>query len=234
MRLKITLVPLEEFSYKEITNYTLQGFIYSLLKGSEFDRLHGQKVFKFFCFSNMFPITDYKKGEPKHLLVSSPNKYLIDTLESNLEKAELFRIGIHMFQLDGKKSFDLKLKHRWETATPIVLQKDSKKSIYFSFERDKDMGFFLSRLKENSLKKYNMFYNKEYNFEGPIFDRMKFRKELPISLRKTKKEFVIIGSLWKVIEKVKYSKQDIDFYKFLFDCGLGEKNSLGFGFVNPL
>ena len=43
--------------------------------------------------------------------------------------------------------------------------------------------------------------------------------------------FIIIGSLWKVLEK-NIAREDRKFYNFLFDCGLGEKNSLGMGFIN--
>ena len=44
--------------------------------------------------------------------------------------------------------------------------------------------------------------------------------------------FLIIGSLWKNLEK--FNMDDKKFYKFILDCGLGEKNSLGFGMLNTL
>jgi CRISPR-associated endoribonuclease Cas6 len=36
------------------------------------------------------------------------------------------------------------------------------------------------------------------------------------------------------LEKEYVDKKERKFYKFLLDVGVGEKNSLGFGFVNPI
>ena len=35
----------------------LQAFIYNLLKHSKYDYIHNKEGYKFFCFSNIFPIT---------------------------------------------------------------------------------------------------------------------------------------------------------------------------------
>ena len=45
---------------------------------------------------------------------------------------------------------------------------------------------------------------------------------------------VIIGSVWYLLEKFEISEEMRRFYWFLMECGLGEKNSMGFGFVNPV
>jgi len=47
-------------------------------------------------------------------------------------------------------------------------------------------------------------------------------------------KFLIFGSLFDLLEKSYIENKERKFYKFLLDCGLGEKNSLGFGFVNPI
>ncbi len=234
MRLKINLIPLENFSFNEINNYTLQGFVYSLIRNTVYTKLHESTGFKFFNFSNFFPISDFEKNSEKTIFISSPDKNLIKTMEETLKNSDIIRIGTHSFELKNFKKFDLKLKHKWLTATPIILYKNNSTNEYFSFRRNQDTSFFLKRLKENALKKYNKFYNEKFDFNGPLFDKMKFRKEAVTKLRKNKQEFILIGSQWKLLEKAKYHQNEKKFYKFLFDTGLGEKNSFGFGFINPV
>ena len=54
---------------------------------------------------------------------------------------------------------------------------------------------------------------------------------MSIRLQKNNNKFIIIGSLWKNME-FNLNRNNKKFYNFLFDNGLGEKNSLGFGFLN--
>ncbi|WP_297065841.1 CRISPR-associated endoribonuclease Cas6, partial [Thermococcus sp.] len=44
----------------------------------------------------------------------------------------------------------------------------------------------------------------------------------------------VIGSNWELLEKERIKPEERRFYRFIMDAGLGEKNSLGFGFLNPL
>ena len=234
MRLKIVLDPIGTFEYKDINEYLIQSTIYSFLKDSDFRQMHDMTTFKFFCFSNIHPINDYKEGEYKNLLISSPIKPLINFIYDKIEKNSIIRIGTHKFKIVEKKKFDLKFNSKFITTTPIVLYKDNKTNTYFSFKRDNNLDFFLNRIKENALKKYNAFYDENLNFEGHIFDRLIFRKDVVVTLRKHQNDFIIIGTQWKLLEKMYIPKDLRKFYKFILDCGLGEKNSMGFGFINPI
>ena len=118
---------------------------------------------------------------------------------------------------------------------PKILYKDNAKNEYFSFKRHKDLKFFLERLKDNAIKKFTSYYKLEkFEMDEPIFDSIKLRKEVCVNIRKERNEFIIIGSLWKLLEKAYFRRGTKKFYRFIMDCGLGEKNSFGFGFVNPL
>ncbi len=118
---------------------------------------------------------------------------------------------------------------------------NNKKNKYFSFKRNKDLQFFLERLKENAIKKFNSFYNDNYYLDDVLFDKLIFKKEVVIPNKikvygennKEDKTSVIIGSVWSLLSKFSIENKDKKFYKFIMDCGLGEKNSLGFGFINP-
>ena len=61
MRLLIKLKCTENSTYEMQYHYHLQGFIYSLLKGSKYHSSHDKEGYKFFCFSNIFPARNLKE-----------------------------------------------------------------------------------------------------------------------------------------------------------------------------
>jgi len=65
-----------------------------------------------------------------------------------------------------------------------------------------------------------------------MLDSLILKKQVAVFIRKDQRDRRIIGTKW-IFEKIHYPKELRKFYKFILDCGLGEKNSMGFGFVNP-
>jgi len=230
MRIKIALTPLSNFLCSEIQSYFIQGLIWNLTKGTEFSKYHDLPKFKYFCFSEIFPPTNFKEGEEKYFLISSPDRIFIKFLYSRLKELEYIKLGQYKFEIEISKPFSLKFKRRWITGSPIVLQVG--RNVYWS-KKYHSLDLFLRRLKENALKKYNSFYNENLDFEEDIFDSFIPKKQVAIHLRKEQREARIIGTKW-IFEKRHYPKELRKFYKFILDCGLGEKNSMGFGFVNPV
>ena len=117
------------------------------------------------------------------------------------------------------------------SATPIVLFESNKDNKYFSFKQSSNFNFFFERLKDNAIKKYNAFYNDDFYLESNLFTNFEFSREVSIRINKEDKQFIIIGSLWKNLE-FNLTNKNKKFYRFIFENGLGEKNSLGFGFLN--
>lgn len=230
LRLMLELIPRENFCYNDINKHSIQGFLYSPFK-QEYPEFHDIKGFKFFCFSDIFPVNDYKENEKKIVLISSPDKSFIQFLNSRLEGEKI--IAGHPFKVKSK-IIKVPFNKMWITGSPIVLYKDNRNNIYYSFEREKDLLFFLDRIKDNALKKYNAFYNEDLTFEDSIFDKLVFNKEVVVNTVKKGNEFIIIGSMWKNLEKEYVSEEYKKLYSFLMETGLGEKNSMGFGFVNPM
>ncbi|MFZ8830420.1 MAG: CRISPR-associated endoribonuclease Cas6 [Candidatus Aenigmatarchaeota archaeon] len=64
-----------------------------------------------------------------------------------------------------------------------------------------------------------------------IFEIFKFRKEVAIPLIINVKEQIVIGSTWS-FHFTYLTKEQKEILEFGIDCGFGERNSLGFGFVN--
>jgi CRISPR-associated endoribonuclease Cas6 len=91
----------------------------------------------------------------------------------------------------------------------------------------------MDRLKDNALKKYEFFSGFKLDFDEPLFGEVELRREVavPVSIRGSK--LIFIGSMWKTLIKEDMRDHE-DFYYFLMETGLGEKNSLGFGFINPV
>ncbi|MDR3223494.1 MAG: CRISPR-associated endoribonuclease Cas6 [Methanobrevibacter sp.] len=228
----MTFQSLTDFEYTKINKYTIQGFIYGLLKDTEFSTYHDIKGFKFFNFSNIFPLNDFNKEQAKKIIISSPNKRFIKSLHNSLKKIDSFSLSNYKMLIKNLKLFNSENNSKFISSTPIVLFQDNQSNTYFSFEKNPDFEFFFNRLKNNALKKYNAYYNDEFYMDGALFDSFEFSREVSVRIVKNENKFIIIGSLWKYLEK---SNNDyVKFYKFLLDCGLGEKNSLGFGMINNL
>ena len=238
MRLKIEFSP--EIGKKEIYSLTIidkhhiQSFLWSLLKDTEYDSYHNLKGYKFFSFSDIFPINDIRFGEKFNLLISSPNKFFIKELYYRLKELNSFNLSNITFDIINVKKFSVSLSNRFITGSPIVVR--NVNGSYYSPDKDGKLGFdyFIKKLTETSIIKYSLFNNKKLDLNGPLFDYAKYRRSvvIPMSIRENK--FNILGSNWVFEKKFIKNEEERRFYKFILDCGLGEKTSLGFGFINPI
>jgi len=232
MRLRLSF----ENGFSRPNKHAVQGFIYNLLRGTPYDRRHDEPRFKFFTFSDFF--TD-RKGRT-NLLISSPDSEFIKTLEEKLNGREKVYIGKTELRIVEVKRFNLPLREAFQTGSPIVLYRDADKNEYFKLHAHRDLRFFLERLRENAEKKYMAFYGEEFRLDGPLFDRVvpKLRRngKLDVYVRVVKNgtPFPVIGSNWELLERTSISRNERKFYRFIMDAGLGEKTSLGFGFLNPI
>lgn len=232
MRLMIKFEPKEHIEYSSIDKYVIQGFIYSILKNdSHFAQLHNTVGFKFFNFSNIFPVSDFEKNSLKKLIISSPNNDLIHCIYNNLKFKDSFKLKNYPMEILKVMILKNNKCNNFISSTPIVLFEDNKNNQYFSFKKDADFNFFFDRLKDNAVKKYNAFYGEDFTLDSDLFTTFEFGREVSVRIKKGENQFVIIGSLWKNLEFI-LTKENKDFYKFIFEYGLGEKNSLGFGFLN--
>ncbi len=233
MRVSIKFFP---FTFNEyiFNKYDLQGMIYSTLLTGGITDLHRGNNFRFFTFSDIFPLNFLQKNTLYNIIISSPDITTIDTIFNVLSKENYFYLSGIKFKIAEINKFDLPVPMRFITGSPIVLYKDNKENRYFSIKRQDPITFFLRRIKENAVRKFNAFFNEDININHLIFDRLKFHKEVSLLLKKRGKEFNIIGSVWYSLDLSRLNRSEIKFYKFIMDAGIGEKNSLGFGFLNPV
>ena len=228
MRLIINFKPVYYRNNVNINNFEVQGLIYNLLKYTRYEYLHDIRGFKFFCFSNVF----YTHGV-YHLIISSPISNLIKTLYYKLKTLDTIKFGRNLYNIESVKKINNYIPNNYfKNSTPIILFHNQTRSNHcYSFKNDDiNYNWFFNRLKENALKKYNAFYDDEYYFEEPLFDSYQFKKEVAVHSKKNNQRLIFIGSLWEKLN-VKLNSKNYKFYKFLFDTGLGEKNSAGFGMI---
>ncbi|WP_099211083.1 CRISPR-associated endoribonuclease Cas6 [Thermococcus henrietii] len=234
MRLKLTLEI--ENGFSRPNKHAVQGFIYNMLKDTPYSQRHDEPRFKFFTFSDFF--TD-REGRI-NLLVSSPDADFIKALAEKLNERGKAYIGKNELKIVEVKRFRLPLREAFQTGSPVVLYKNALRNEYFKLHAHRDLRFFLERLKENAEKKYLAFYGEEFHIEGPLFDRVipKLRRngklDVYVKVVKNGRPFPVIGSNWELLERMRIPRGERKFYRFIMDAGLGEKNSLGFGFLNPI
>jgi len=215
----------------------IQGLIYSLLKKSKLANLHKKSSYKFFCFSNLFPET----GKLRNLIISSPNENFLTFIAKKLIEKRKIKIGKENFELKEIKFLTPKLNKNLKivSVSPIILRIPKRK--YSDYNISSKFPFlywrpqypfevFVRQLESNIFKKYKSFYQKDIE-EFTIFQKFIFKKSVSIPLKIHSKKVIYIGSLWEfhfdfLDEKTK------EILEFAIDCGFGEKNSLGFGFVN--
>jgi CRISPR-associated endoribonuclease Cas6 len=81
MRLLIELLSTNRSAYESQYHYHLQSFIYSLVRNSTYHYLHDKEGYKFFCYSNIFPIRKtIRQNDSSTLIISSPDSQFISVL----------------------------------------------------------------------------------------------------------------------------------------------------------
>ncbi len=211
-----------------INKHSIQSLIYRALGDSEYGNRHDLARFKFFTFSDTFRD---RKGNIV-FIVSSPSDGLINTVHRWFSSQDTIYLD-GAYSIVGTKQFKLRLSNIFQTGSPVMLYRDSQSGTYFSFRDDGDIAFFLERLADNAVKKYNAFTGDDLELDEPIFDEIQLRREVVIDIAKGDICFKLLGSMWRSL--VKYDMRGLTrFYEFIMDAGLGEKNSLGFGLINPV
>jgi CRISPR-associated endoribonuclease Cas6 len=236
-------------------HYHLQGFIYNLLRGSKYHQIHDKEGYKFFCFSNIFPAKALEKGDLRTLIVSSPDNEFIAYLYEALQQwSSDVKVGGMEFKIDFIEKLEVPLTHSafvMITGTPIIIRVPREKYKaynidpkgqydYVYWRSDHPIDLFLSQIENNMMRKhaeYSRFdkplgMKRETGNNLPLIHFIqKFRLKKQISTRVPMKGFdqVIIGTVWEFEFD---TSANMDMIRFALDAGLGERNSLGFGFMN--
>lgn len=239
MRLKISLASsnnnyLIPYNY----NHILSAIIYRKIADLDLaSKLHFSKDFKFFTFSQIY-VPQFKltkqgviSGDGKlEFYISSPNDELIKSLiEGHLENSEVDFKGdkllVEQIELLKKPIFKESMKMR--TISPIVAkikrEVDGKLKVWDLGPGDER---FYESVQKNLINKYTKFYG---DFDGDRWVRLR-----PDMKSAKRRRININGNFHRGFMMNFEMEADQRLVEFAYDCGLGEKNSMGFGMVEQL
>lgn len=256
MRLLIKLRCTEDSPYEMQYHYHLQGYIYGLLEGTRYHYVHDREGYKFFCFSNVFPAKDLVRGDSRTLMISSPDIELISYLHDMLQKRDSeVRVGSMAFRVEYVEKLDVRLPaghFSIITGTPIIVRiprakyaayrvepKGKYEYVYWRSEHPVDL--FLLQVENNLRKKYAEYHGfgkaSAPEYVEPtctqlrLMQNFKFKKQVSTRIPMKGFDQVVIGSVWE-FEFDAHANRDM--IRFAIDSGFGERNSMGFGFVNMI
>mgnify|MGYP000039750843 CR=1 FL=1 len=237
------IIKLEDEKKQVIDNAynKLQGFVYSLIR-EKFAPIHDKKGYKFFCFSNIFP---FEGSRIRNFIISSPSKELINSIAEKLEIGKIVNIGEMQFKIKEYSIFEVKIPKRNVhicSSTPIIIRipearynsynipQEERKKRYVYWRPKYSFEAFLKQLSENLIKKFNDFYGTEI-YKYDLFEQFIFKKSVYSNLTINGKDYPFAASLWEFLWSYMDSVQR-KIIEFGIDAGFGERNSMGFGFVN--
>ena len=146
--------------------------------------------------------------------------------------------------IDDVRIFETKLKPPFTliTGTPIIMRISRERYQKFDIEtrypyayvfwrKEYPLEMFIRQLEENLCSKYAEFNGRENASEDelPLIQKLTFKKQISTRINLHDTEQIVIGSLWEFSFN---SDQNTELLQFGLDCGLGERNSMGFGFMN--
>jgi CRISPR-associated endoribonuclease Cas6 len=243
------LQALKEQTYDNNYYHNLQSFIYNLIKNTEFGHLHDFKgatspkqAITPFCFSNVFPYGNMKKGYVKNIIISSPNEEFIFFLGDKIRRTSMpIRLGQMEFNWINSKilSLDVSSPLTVVSATPIVVR--IPRTIYHDYNlelrypynylfwrQSYPLELFLNQLETNLKRKFLNYHGcsteSSLGLSKFVLERQVSRKLEIRGMAQT-----IIATYWKFL-----FDEDNELIKFGLDAGFGERNRLGFGFMNTI
>ena len=188
--------------------------------------------------------------------------YLYEMLQLLLSKGIQIKIGTMKFKIDYLHKLFTRVPDSSNfnliTGTPIIVRiprekykiydfEPTIKSNYIYWRNGHPFDLFLTQLKHNLLHKYAQYnelinsisYTDTYKttletMTPQIFQNFEFKKQISTRVFIKGFEQIIIGTLWEFgfDNSGNNSNNNSELIQFALDIGLGERNSLGFGFMN--
>jgi CRISPR-associated endoribonuclease Cas6 len=101
---------------------------------------------------------------------------------------------------------------------------------YVYWRKDYSIEPFMKQLEDNLRKKYSEYYRFEVA-ETPILERLIFKKQISTRLGEHGEEGTVIATSWEF--QFGHSEEgQRELLQHGLETGFGERNSLGFGFIN--
>lgn len=238
-------------AYQNDYHHKLRGRLWDALDGTAFDDCHGGDSHSGFTYSNPFPPRDMRAGDDRTLLVASPNEDLLAHVAADLLDDRELNIGEMPFHVDNVTPLSLDVgepgtEGTIETGTGVLVRIPPWRADDYGIEPEGDSAIFwqpehsmepFTTQIENNLDQKHDRFCPDY-LPGPsetdyeLFDSYELLKTFAVPVTVTTgQEMTYVLSKWRF----GYRVRDDDHRRHLnlaLDVGIGERNSLGLGFLN--
>ena len=230
-QIRIRLLNNDEITISVNYRQTLQGLIYKLMS---FDKdyasdVHDDHGYKLFTFSGLYGTSRYhdKKltftGDIK-FEIRAVEDYMIDVISESLNKKPYILFGneilpVHSFTVSSKQIIANKLSIRSDTGITVHTS-DEDRTIYYSPDEE---AFELMVLRNASVKYMDW-------KQTDIVPMMGFH---PVYVTERDKVVSTFKGTYITAWRGDYELEGtVELLNFLYYCGLGDRNSQGFGMFN--
>ncbi len=215
--------------------HALSSALYRFIKEANPDlssSLHHSRDFKFFNFSNMKipkkaikgPEIELKKGTHVMFNFSSPSGDIPEATVAGMlstGRMEILNAKFTIEKIEILETPDFSSLASFRTLSPIYIDTVRNGERWDLMPTDPE---WRHRIEENSRKKYAHYFGREYKgvFEIPEISRMSSKR-------------INIGGQWWRAAHVEFSvRAEAEMLRFIWDTGMGSRNSQGFGCVRYL
>lgn len=251
MRVLARLTARADTVYDNSYHHKLRGRLWGALEGTKYDHSHDQTQPKPFTYSNPFPPGPLEKGDKRTLLVASPYEDLLAHIARDLSRNPELNIGEMPFHVDDVISVapdvgEPETSGVIEAGTGVLVRIPPWRFDEYGIEVEYDeaefwrpehtMEPFRDQIEANLDRKHDLFcpgyLPGPSEVGGELFDGYELIKTFAIPVTPTTGERETwVLSKWRF----DYTVRDDNHRRhlnLLLDVGIGERNSLGFGFVN--
>lgn len=239
-------------AYDNTYHDKLRGRIWRALEGTKYDDTHDTDEPPGFVMSNPFPPGDMTADDERKLLVASPDEELLAYVAADLLEDRELNIGEMPFHVDNVTSLAPNVgepgtRGTLETGTGLLVRIPPWKCTEYGIDHPGgDSAVFwrpkhtteplVKQLEANLDKKHRLFAPDHLpgpsDVDGGLFNGYELLKTFAVPVTVTEgQEMTYVLSKWKF----SYTVRDDHHRRHLnlaLDCGLGERNSLGLGFLN--
>lgn len=252
VRVMASLSARADAAYDNTYHHKLRGRFWGALEGTEFDERHASGEPPGFSYSNPFPPKDMQEGDERTLLVASPNEELLAHVAADLFDDRELNIGEMPFHVKDVTALDPDVGEPGmqgviETGTGLLVRIPPWRCDEYGIDHPGgDTAVFwrpehtteplVTQLEANLDKKHGLYAHDHLpgpsDVDGELFDSYELIKTFAIPVEVTQGERrTLVLSKWRF----GYTVRDDHHRRHLnlaLDCGLGERNALGLGFVN--
>lgn len=251
MRILAQLTARADATYDHCYHHKLRGRIWRALEETQFDDRHDSKTIPGFTFSNPFPPSDLTKGDKRTLLIASPVEELLANVARELKTERELNIGEMSFRIHDLTVLNPDVGEPGttgivETGTGVLIRIPPWRFDEYGIDQNGDSTAFwrpeytvkpFRRQIESNLDKKHRLFTPDH-LPGPsdrdheLFDSYELLKTFALPVTVTREiELIHILSKWRFGYTVRddHHRRHLN---LLLDTGIGERNSLGLGFVN--